>query len=66
MHLPKRCPRCTGVRWNQRYLDEELTLIERLQDELYEKGLIRESGDKIEYEGQINYSNLGKAIAQTP
>jgi hypothetical protein len=33
------------------YLDEELALIDRLQDELYETGLIRESGEKIEYEG---------------
>jgi hypothetical protein len=49
--VPKRCPKCTSVRWNQRYLDEELTLIDRLQDELYETGLIRESGEKIEYEG---------------
>jgi hypothetical protein len=44
-------PKCGCVRWNQRYLDEELTLIDRLQDELYETGLIRESGEKIEYEG---------------
>lgn len=51
MHLPKRCPKCTSVRWNQRYLDEEIALIDRLQDELYEVGLIRESGEKIEYEG---------------
>ncbi len=50
MPLPKRCPKCTSVRWNQRYLDEELALIDRLQDELYETGLIRESGEKIEYE----------------
>jgi hypothetical protein len=26
--LPKRCPKCKCVRWNQRYLDEELALIE--------------------------------------
>jgi hypothetical protein len=51
MPLPKRCPKCKCVRWNQRYLDEELALIDRLQDELYETGLIRESGKKIEYEG---------------
>lgn len=49
--LPKRCPKCKSVRWNQRYLGEELALIDRLQDELYETGLIRESGEKIEYEG---------------
>jgi hypothetical protein len=49
LHLPKRCPRCTSVRWNQRYLDEELALIDRLQDELYETGMIKESGEKIEY-----------------
>lgn len=48
---PKRCPKCSSVRWNQRYLDEEIALIDRLQDELYETGLIRESGEKIEYEG---------------
>jgi hypothetical protein len=40
MPLPRRCPKCKSVRWNQRYLDEELTLIDRLQDELYETGLI--------------------------
>jgi hypothetical protein len=51
MPLPRRCPKCKSIRWNQRYLDEELTLIDRLQDELYETGLIRESGEKIEYEG---------------
>jgi hypothetical protein len=51
MPLPKRCPKCKCVRWNQRYLDAELALIDRLQDELYETGLIRESGEKIEYEG---------------
>jgi hypothetical protein len=46
--LPKCCPKCTSVRWNQRYLEEELALIDKLQDET---GLIRESGEKIEYEG---------------
>jgi hypothetical protein len=51
MPLPRRCPKCKSVRWNQRYLDEELALIDRLQDELYETGLIKESGEKIEYEG---------------
>jgi hypothetical protein len=38
-------------RWNQRYLDEELALINRLQDELYETNLIRKSNDKIEVQG---------------
>jgi hypothetical protein len=51
MPLPKCCPKCKCVRWNQRYLDEELALIDRLQDELYETGLIRESSEKIVYEG---------------
>ena len=51
MSLPRRCPKCKSERWNQRYLDEELALIDRLQDELYETGLIRESGERIEYEG---------------
>lgn len=46
----RRCPKCKSIRWNQRYLDEELALINRLQDELYETGLIRESGEKIVYE----------------
>jgi hypothetical protein len=32
-------------------LDQELALINRLQDELCEIGLIRESGEKIKYEG---------------
>jgi hypothetical protein len=50
MPLPRRCPKCKSIRWNQRYLDEELALINRLQDELYETGLIRESGEKIVYE----------------
>jgi hypothetical protein len=40
--LPKRCPKCKSVRWNQRYLEEELALIDRIQDELYETELIRE------------------------
>jgi hypothetical protein len=31
---PKRCPKCKSVRWNQRYLEEELTFIDKLQDEL--------------------------------
>ena len=30
--LPRRCPKCKSERWNQRYLDEELALIDRLQD----------------------------------
>ena len=50
MSLPRLCPKCKSERWNQRYLDEELSLIDRLQDELYETGLIRESGEKIVYE----------------
>jgi hypothetical protein len=41
--LPRGCPKCKSIRWNQRYSDEELALIDRLQDELYETGLIRES-----------------------
>jgi hypothetical protein len=44
-------PKCKIIRWNQRYLDEELALIDRLQDELYETGLIRETGEKIVYKG---------------
>jgi hypothetical protein len=43
--LPKRCSKCKSANWNQRYLDEELALIDKLQDELYETGLIRESGE---------------------
>jgi hypothetical protein len=38
--IPKNCPKCRNVRWNQRYLDEELALVNRLQDELYETNLI--------------------------
>ena len=49
--IPKNCPKCRNVRWNQRYLDEELALVNRLQDELYETNLIRKSNDKIEFEG---------------
>jgi hypothetical protein len=49
--IPKNCPKCRNVRWNQRYLDEELALVNRLQDELYETNLIRKSNDKIELEG---------------
>ena len=45
--LPRRCPKCKSVGWNQRYLDEELALVNRLQDELYEIGLIRKSCEKI-------------------
>jgi hypothetical protein len=45
MPLPKRCPKCKCIRWNHRYLNEELALIDRLQDELYETGLIKESGE---------------------
>jgi hypothetical protein len=51
MPLPKRCSKCKSANWNQRYLDEELALIDKLQDELYETGLIKESGETIEYEG---------------
>jgi hypothetical protein len=58
MPLPKCCPKCKSVRWNQRYLDEELALIDRLQDELYETGLIRESGEQIEYEGNENTHHI--------
>ena len=39
--------KCRNVRWNQRYLDEELALVNRLQDELYETSLIRKSDKKI-------------------
>ena len=49
--LPKCCPKCRSLRWNQRYLDEELVLLYRLQDQLYETNLIRESSEKIEFEG---------------
>jgi hypothetical protein len=63
MPLPKRCPKCKCVRWNQRYLDEELALIDRLQDELYETGLIRESGEKIEYEGNENLGTKPRTIS---
>jgi hypothetical protein len=62
MPLPKRCPKCKCIRWNQRYLDEELTLIDRLQDELYETGLIRESGEKIEYEGSETLGTKSRTI----
>jgi hypothetical protein len=34
-----------------RDINEQLALIDRIQDELYETGLIRESGEKIEYAG---------------
>jgi hypothetical protein len=27
--IPKNCPKCRNVRWNQRYLDEELALVNR-------------------------------------
>jgi hypothetical protein len=60
--LPKRCPKCKCVRWNQRYLDEELALIDRLQDELYETGLIKESGGKIEYEGNETLGTKSRTI----
>jgi hypothetical protein len=63
MPLLKRCPKCTSVRWNQRYLDEELALIDRLQDELYETGLIRESGEKIEYEGNETLGTKPRTIS---
>jgi hypothetical protein len=49
--IPKYCPKCKNSRWNQRYLDEELALVNRLQDELYETNLIKKSNDKIEVEG---------------
>jgi hypothetical protein len=61
--LPKRCPKCKSVRWNQRYLDEELSLIDRLQDELYETGLIKESGEKIEYEGNETLGTKPRTIS---
>jgi hypothetical protein len=63
MPLPKRCPKCKCVRWNQRYLDEELALIDRLQDELYETGLIKESGEKIEYEGNEILGTKSRTIS---
>jgi hypothetical protein len=63
MPLPKRCPKCKCIRWNQRYLDEELALIDRLQDELYETGLIRESGEKIEYEGNETLGTKPRTIS---
>jgi hypothetical protein len=60
--LPRRCPKCKSVRWNQRYLDEELSLIDRLQDELYETGLIRESGEKIVYEGNETLGTKSRTV----
>jgi hypothetical protein len=48
--------------WNQRYLDQELSLIDRLQDELYETGLIRESGEKIVYEGNETLGTRPRTI----
>ena len=47
--ISKNCPKCRNVRWNQRYLEEELALVNRLQDELYETNLIRKSNDKIPF-----------------
>jgi hypothetical protein len=61
--LPRRCPKCKSIRWNQRYLDEDLALIDRLQDELYETGLIRESGEKIEYEGNETLGTKPRTIS---
>jgi hypothetical protein len=29
--LPRRCSKCKSANWNQRYLDEEISLIDRLQ-----------------------------------
>jgi hypothetical protein len=38
-------------------------LIDRLQDELYETGLIRESGEKIEYEGNETLGTKPRTIS---
>lgn len=40
----------------------ELALIDRLQDELYETGLIKESGEKIEYEGNETLGTKSRTI----
>jgi hypothetical protein len=40
-----------------------LALIDRLQDELYETGLIRESGEKIEYEGNETLGTKPRTIS---
>jgi hypothetical protein len=40
-----------------------LALINRLQDELYETGLIRESGEKIEYEGNETLGTKPRTIS---
>ena len=60
--LPRRCSKCKSANWNQRYLDEELALIDRLQDELYETGLIRESGQRIEYEGNETLGTKARTV----
>ena len=46
--IPVYCPKCKNIRWNQRYIEEEIALIDRLQDELYKTKLIRKSGEKTE------------------
>ena len=60
--LPRLCPKCKSERWNQRYLDEELSLIDRLQDELYETGLIKESGEKIVYEENVTLGIKARTV----
>jgi hypothetical protein len=62
MPRPRCCPKYKSIRWNQRYLDEELSLIDRLQDELYETGLIKESGQKIVYEGNETLGTKPRTI----
>ena len=63
MPLPRSCPKCKSIRWNQRYLDEELALIDRLQEKLYETGLIRESGEKIVFEGNETLGTKPRTIS---
>lgn len=46
--IPKYCPSCKNARWNQRYLEEEIALVDKLQDELYKTNLIRKTDDKTE------------------
>jgi hypothetical protein len=56
MPLPKCCPKCRSVRWNRRYLDEELALIDKLPDELYETGRAKKFIDAVILRSSVTQS----------
>ena len=56
---------CTDQNFENKLNQDSVTLFDRLQDELYETGLIGDSGEKIEYEGNETLGTKPRTISNT-